>query len=187
LNGTAANAFYEGEVNANTTSTQVTAPVYEKAPSGLWVQQTPADTEMQGLTYTGHGLDLGIFNHRVGEQRVDNGQYHNQAIIAPFSTLNSYVNFTVRNHSIFDQTKIQLGGNNLLNSHNITALTLAGSPSTVYLNGGGTCSSPTASNPCDAFVTSGPSPLSGTDNPTFISGRNFSVSVTFGFAPQERK
>ncbi|MGA2888566.1 MAG: TonB-dependent receptor [Terracidiphilus sp.] len=189
LNATAANAYYEGELNANTTSTQLTAPVYEKAPSGLWVQQTPADTEMQGLTYTSRGLDLGIFNKRVGEQRVDAGAYHNQAIIAAFSTLDSYVNYTVRNRSIFDQTKIQLGGNNLLNQHNITALTLSGSPNMIFLNGGGACTSTTATatNPCDAFITNGPTPISANDNPTFISSRSFSVSITFGFAPGERK
>jgi iron complex outermembrane receptor protein len=187
LNATAANAFYEGELNANTTSTQVTAPVYEKAPSGLWVQQTPADTEMQGLTYTSRGLDLGIFNKRIGEQRVDNGQYHNQAIVPAFSTLNSYINYTIRNRSIFDGTQIQLGGNNLLNQRNITALTLTGTANTVYLNGGGACTSPTGISPCDAFITNGPTPISGSDNPTFIAARSLSVSVTFGFAPKERK
>jgi hypothetical protein len=30
-------------------------------------------------------------------------------------------------------------------------------------------------------------PISGSDNPTFIAGRCFMVSVTFGFAPGERK
>ena len=33
LNGTAANAYYEGKLNAGTQ----TAPYYERAPSGLWV------------------------------------------------------------------------------------------------------------------------------------------------------
>jgi iron complex outermembrane receptor protein len=183
LNATAANAYYAGKLNIGT----ATAPIYEDAPSGLWVQQTPADTEMQGLTYQDHGFDLGVFNKRVGEQRVDNGSYHNQAIIAPFSDFTSYVNFTVGNHSMFDGTKISLSADNLLNQHNIDALTLAGSPNTIYLNGGAACTAATASNPCDAFNTAGPSPISGADLPTFMSARGLSVSVTFGFAPREGK
>jgi len=184
LNATAANAFYSGTMNAGTPS----APYYETAPSGLWVQQTPADTEMQALTYQKHGLDLGIFNKRVGEQRVDNGQYHNQAIVPAFSMVNSYFNYTFRNHSIFDGTKIQLGANNMLNDHNLTALTLSGAANTIFVNGGSACTSSTATatNPCDAFNTNGPTPISGADQPTFMAGRSFSISVTFGFAPLGR-
>ncbi|MGA7110679.1 MAG: TonB-dependent receptor [Terracidiphilus sp.] len=187
LNATAAQAFYEGEFNANTTSTAQTAPVYEKAPQGLWVQQTPADTELQGLTYQKHGFDLGIFNKRVGKERLDNGQYHDQALIAPFSSLGGYFNYTIRNRSLFDGTKIRLDGTNLLDAHNIQGDTLAGSPQLVYLNGGGACSSPTAANPCDAFLTNGPTPVNGADAPSLMAGRSFSVSVTFGFAPRESK
>jgi len=178
LNGTAANAYYSGKLNANTTSTQLTAPYFVKAPGGLWVQQTPADTEMEGLTYQSHGLDLGIFNKRVGEQRVDNGQYHNQGIVPAFSNLNTYINYTIRNRSILDGTKIRLGANNLLGQHNLTALGLTGSaltqttPSTTFT---------------DPFNTTGPTPISGSDTPTFLSARSLSVSVTFGFAPKERK
>jgi iron complex outermembrane receptor protein len=178
LNGTAANAYYAGKLNANTTSTQLTAPYFVKAPGGLWVQQTPADTEMQGLTYTSHGLDLGIFNKRVGEQRVDNGQYHNQGIIPAFSTLNTYINYTIRNHSIFDGTQIQLGANNLLDQHNLTAIGLTGSALTQTISG---------TTFTDPFNTTGPTPISGSDTPTFLSARSLSVSVTFGFAPKERK
>ena len=174
LNATAANAFYSGKLNAGTPA----APYYVGAPSGLWVAATPADTEMQGLTYQSRTLDLGFFNKRVGEQRVDNGAYHNQGIINPFSTENAYVNYTVRNRSLFDGTKIRLGGNNLLNQHNIDALTLAGTAPTETIAG---------TTLTDPFNTTGPTPINGSDNPTFMSGRSFSVSVTFGFAPQERK
>ena len=66
--------------------------------------------------------------------------------------------------------------NNLFDQHNITALTLAGTstanliPGTTYV---------------DPFNQT--TPISGSDNPTFIPGRNFMLSVTFGFAPGERK
>ncbi len=188
LNGSASNAYYHGTVNVNATNLGA-APIYETAPSGLWVQQTPSDTEMEGLTYQRHGFDLGVFNKRVGEERVDNGAYHNQAIIAPFSSLGGYINYTIRNHSLFDQTKIRLSGTNLLDAHNIQTDTLGGSPNLIFLNGGGTCTSTTATaaNPCDAFNTAGPTAISATDAPSLMAGRSFSVSVTFGFAPTERK
>ena len=102
INGTAANAYYFGKQNLGTPE----APYYVEAPAGLWVQQTPANTEMVGVTYESRGMDLGFFNKRVGEQRVDAGSYHNQAIVSPFNVTNAYVNYTVRNHTIFDQTKI---------------------------------------------------------------------------------
>jgi len=174
LNGSAGNAYYHGSMNVGT----LAAPYYETAPSGLWVAQTPADTEMQGLTYTNHGFDLGIFNKRVGEERLDNGTYHNQAIVPPFSTLDGYINFTIRNHSLFDQTKIRLSGTNLLDAHNIQTDTLGGSAVTQLIPG---------TTYTDAFVTNGPTPINGADAPSLMAGRNFSVSVTFGFAPTERK
>ena len=173
LNGTAANAYYHGSLNAGT----VDAPYFEQAPGGLWVANTPTDTEMQGITYQKHGMDLGFFNKRVGEMRVDNGAYHNQAIIDPFSTDNAYINYTVRNHSIFDQTKIQLSGNNLLNQHNLTSVALTGAVPTETIPG---------TTLTDLFNTTGPTPIAGGDNVSFMSGRSFSVSVTFGFAPRER-
>jgi iron complex outermembrane receptor protein len=174
LNGSAGNAYYHGSMNVGT----LAAPYYERAPSGLWVAQTPSDTEMQGLTYQNHGFDLGIFNKRVGEERLDNGTYHNQAIVPPFSALDGYVNFTIRNHSLFDQTKIRLSGTNLLDAHNIQNDSLGGSPVTQLIPG---------TTYTDAFLTNGPTPINGADAPSLMAGRSFSVSVTFGFAPTERK
>jgi iron complex outermembrane receptor protein len=174
LNATAASAFYSGSLNAGTP----TAPYFEKAPAGLWVQQTPSDTEMQGVTYQSHGLDLGFFNKRVGEQRVDNGAYHNQAIVPAFSTTNAYINYTVRNRSIFDGTKIRLSGNNMLNQHNLTGVGLTGTAPTQTIPG---------TTLTDLFNTTGPTPLSGSDTPSFMAARSLTLSVTFGFAPREGK
>ncbi len=173
LNSTADNAYYSGSLNAGTQA----APFPQKAPGGLWVASTPTDTEQQGLTYQSHGLDLGIFNHRVGEERVDNGQYHNQAIIAPFSTLNTYVNYTIRNRSIFDGTKVRLDATNLLNSSNIQSLSLAGAAQTLTIPG---------TTLTDQFNTGGPTTINGADTPGIMAGRSFAVTVTFGFAPRER-
>jgi iron complex outermembrane receptor protein len=171
LNGTVGNAYYVGELNAGT----IASPVYQKAPGSLWVQQTPTDTETEGLSYNRHGFDAGVFNKRIGNERVDNGQYHNQARVSPFSTFDGYFNYTIRNHSIFDQTKIRLSGTNLLDAHNIQTLTLANSPATVLISG---------TKLTDQFNAT--TALSGQDQPSIMAGRSFSVSVTFGFSPRER-
>jgi iron complex outermembrane receptor protein len=186
LNATASNAYYAGSVNANTGTTAISAPVHVKAPSGLWVAQTPTDTDTQGLTYQDHGLDLGIFNMRVGEQRVDNGSLHNQAIVSPFNTVNTYVNYTIRNHSIFDQTKIRLDATNLMDSHNIQSLSLAGTATTTTIPGTTCTSSTGASITCiDPFNQT--TPINGGDTPGLMAGRSFAVTVTFGFAPKSRR
>lgn len=183
LNGTAGNAYYVGQLNANIANYPYN-PVYQRAPSGLWVQQTPKDTETQGLTYSRYGFDAGIYNKRVGEEYMDNGQYHNQGVVAPFSTLDSYFNYTVRNHSIFDQTKIRLGATNLLDAHNVQTLTFANSATAPNLTGV-TCGSATKPTACvDQFNAT--TTISGQDQPSIMAGRSFSVSVTFGFAPRER-
>jgi iron complex outermembrane receptor protein len=174
LNATAANAYYSGTLNAGTEA----APYYQSAPRGLWVAQTPTDTEMQGLTYQKSGFDLGIFNKRVGIERLDNGQYHNQGIVPPFSTLGAYFNYTIRNRSIFDQTKIRFDGTNLLDAHNVQSDTFAASPLTTTIPG---------TTLTDQFNTTGPTPINGQDTPSLMAGRSFSVSVTFGFAPEGGK
>ena len=183
LNGTAGTAFYRGQLNANIANYPY-SPVYQTAPSGLWVQQTPTDTESQGLTYGRYGFEAGIFNKRIGEERMDNGQYHNQAIVAPFSTLDTYFNYTVHNHSIFDQTKIRLGGTNLLDSHNIQTLSLGGTAVPAG-NIAGTCGTAAKPATCvDQFNAT--TAINGADQPSIMAGRSFSVSVTFGFAPRQR-
>ena len=97
--------------------------------------QTPTDTEMEGLTYERGGFNLGMFNKRVGDERVDNGQYHNQAIVPEFSSLGAYVNYTVRGHSMFDQTKIRLSATNLMDDHNVQSNSLTASPLTTTIPG----------------------------------------------------
>ncbi len=174
LNGTVGTAYYTGALNAGTAA----SPSIEKTPSGLWVAQTPSDTEAEGVTYTSKSFDLGFFNKRIGSERMDNGAYHNQAIVDPFSTTNAYVNYTVRGHSIFDQTKIRLISNNLLNQHNLQSVGLTAAPLTQLIPG---------TTYTDSFNTTGPTPLAGADTPSFMAGRSFSFSVTFGIAPRERK
>lgn len=141
---------------------------------------TPTDTEAQRLTYQSKGLDLGFFNKQVGEMRVDNKAYHNQAVIAPFNTVNTYVNYTIRNHSIFDQTKIRLDAINLLDAHNIQSLTLATNATAATFVGTNGTTYTDQFNATTGFTSAG------ADTPGIMAGRSFSVTVTFGFAPRER-
>jgi iron complex outermembrane receptor protein len=130
---------------------------------------------MEGLTYERGGFNLGLFNKRVGDERVDNGQYHNQAIVPEFSSLGAYVNYTVRGRSMFDQTKIRLSATNLMDDHNVQSNSLTASPLTTTIPG---------TSLTDQFRTLGPTPVSGQDTPSLMAGRSFSVSVTFGLSPE---
>ena len=57
----------------------------------------------------------------------------------------------------------------------MTALTLAGSSTSTVIPG------TTLVDPFNQTTA-----IAGSDNPTFMSGRSFTLSVTFGFAPRER-
>jgi len=181
LNGTLGTAYYTGSLNANV-SNYPYSPVYQQAPNRLWVQQTPTDTETQGLTYSHYGFDAGFFNKRIGQERMDNGQYHNQGIVPSFDTVNGYFNYTIRNHSIFDQTKIRLSGTNLLDAHNVQTISY-GTSAVPIGNIPGTCGTAAKPAACvDQFnATTTPS---GADQPSIMAGRSFAVTVTFGFSPR---
>jgi iron complex outermembrane receptor protein len=187
VNATKEQATYTGQLNVSTKAatsgfalgtpvppgTPGSGPV--TAPSGLWVQQTPTDTEAEGVTYQQKSWDVGIFNKRVGSEWMDNGQYHNQIAVAPFNVTNMFFNYTIHNHSHFDQTKFRLAIGNLFDQHNITTVTPANSvvSPTTTVNG------VTVTNP---FV--GTTAISPNDVVNVLPGRSFMFSVTFGFAPK---
>ena len=183
LNASIGRAYYTGNIYQTCTSgttgcTSTTAPLTETAPSGLWVSQTPTDIETEGVTYQHKAWDLGLFNKRVGTQRIDNGAYHNQSTIDPFSLTNMYFNYTIRSGSRFDQTKIRLSFNNLFDEHNLTGNSLAGSlvpAPTIAANG---------TTYADAFNTVGPTGANGGDNVSLLAGRSVVLSVTFGLSPK---
>ena len=171
LNGNVDRATYSGSLNAGTFA----APYYQTAPPGLWVSQTPTDTETEGVTYQQKFFDIGILNKRVGTQHVDNGSYHNQALIDAFSVTNLFFNYTIRNGSHFDQTKFRLSFNNLFNQSNLTTLTLTGAAPTQLIAG---------TKLTDLFATNGTTAPAGADNVGFLPGRSINLSVTFGYAPK---
>ena len=148
LNGTAGAAHYvsstiNGQPNVNLNK---------------WVANTPANTEAYGLTYQRHSLDLGIFNKRIGPMWNDNGSFNQVAPINPFQVTNLYFNYSVRNTSWLDGTKLRLSFNNLFDTRSITSIT----PGTK-----------------GAVFTPGPN-----DSLGLLPGRSITLSATFGYAPK---
>ncbi|MBN9615485.1 MAG: TonB-dependent receptor [Acidobacteriales bacterium 59-55] len=183
LNGTRGKATYVGTLTVYSPDGSTSNPLVVKAPSGLWVSGTPTDTEAEGLTYQERGWNVGIFNKRVGSQWEDNGAYHNQLRDDPYSVSNAFINYTIRGHSHFDQTKIRLSVNNLLDSHNVTSVKPGGALVAAPLTVAGL----TYVNPFVGTTTSSPGYTGGrnlADNPNLLPGRSIMLSVTFGFSPE---
>jgi iron complex outermembrane receptor protein len=141
---------------------------------------TPSDTETEGLTYQHKAFDFGIFNKRVGTFFIDNGAFHNQDTIDPFSLTNLFFNYTIRTGGKFDQTKVQLSFNNLFNSHSITGDAITGTANVATLTQTVNNVTYTYSDP---FATLGPTPINGQDNISILPGRSIMLSVIFGFGP----
>jgi iron complex outermembrane recepter protein len=182
LNGTVGRAYYTGNVYqacvAGATCTASTPALTETAPSGLWVADTPTDTEAEGVTYQNHGFDFGMFNKRVGTLHKDSGSYHNAFAIDPYNVTNIFFNYTIRSGSHFDQTKIKLSFNNLFNQQNITSV--SGLSKAVPLP-------PIAANGTtyvDAFNIVGPVAPGGADSVSVVPARSISIGVTFGWSPK---
>jgi iron complex outermembrane recepter protein len=160
LNGTVGQAKYV----AAAANTALGSP----ATPELWVAGAPHDTETEGVTYQDQHWGLGFINKRVGYQWNDNtdanGILLHQAIpIAPFSVSNVFMNYTLRNGSKWDQSKLRLSFNNLFNDNNNTLTT--------------------AANPGTAAV---PYTADGGDQLTLVPGRSVMVTFQLGFSPKER-
>jgi iron complex outermembrane receptor protein len=143
LNGTMGSAKYqEGRNYAN---------------GGLWIQNTPKNTEAIGLTYQKRNWDMGMFNKRVGTMYNDNGTINQAVTIDPFNVTNAFFNYTFRGESSLRGTKIRFSINNLFNQHSIVGV-----------------------NPAS---TKSNAPAAG-DILTMLPARSFSVTMTFGYAPK---
>ena len=86
-----------------------------------WVALTPHDTESMGVTYRERGIDFGIFGKRIGSRWNDIGNNHQTVPQDPFWMSNLFVNYNIKNDSIFDGSKIKLSVNNLFDDHSIVA------------------------------------------------------------------
>jgi iron complex outermembrane recepter protein len=183
LNATVARAYYmgnqydacNGKAPACTASTpQLIQPVPNNT---FWVQQTPSDTETEALTYQRKAWDLGLFNKRVGTFYLDNGSFHNQGVVDPFSLTNAFINYTIRTGGRFDQTKLRVSFNNIFDEHNVTGISYsAKSVAAPNLTANGTTYP-------DELNTAGPTPINGQDAVSILPGRSIMFSVIFGFSP----
>jgi iron complex outermembrane recepter protein len=191
LNGSRGQATYVGTLKTSCVSgtagcNSSTPQLAVQAPSGLWTSGTPTDTESQGITYQDKGWNFGFFNKRVGSQWMDNGAYHNQLRVEPFSVTNLYLNYTIHAGSRFerfDQTKIRLTINNITNTHNQTSV----SPGGALINQTISSNGLTYTDPFNATTTTSagyPQGYNLADNPTLLPGRSVVLSVTFGLSPK---
>jgi iron complex outermembrane receptor protein len=119
LNGTVGSAKYESAAAQPATAT---APATPASPSA-WVAETPKTTATISPMYQSHGWDIGFFNKRVGDRWEDDGSTHQNVPLDPWWMSNLFFNYTVRNGSRFDNSKIRLSFNNVFNNHNIADIT----------------------------------------------------------------
>ncbi len=185
LNASYDNAKYVGSAvtycNPSATGCNSSTPTLNiPTPGGLWVASTPSDIFTEGVTYQHKGWDAALFNKTVGTQRLDDGAFHNESTISPFTLTNLFVNYTIRGNSRFNNTKLRLSFNNLFNEHNITGDALASKVTANTLTANGT----TYADPFNAnFAVA---PVSGADAITILPGRSVIFSATFGFGPKDR-
>jgi len=157
-NGTAGKARYVSPTVPNNKGVPIANVNY-----GLWVANTPSDTEAFGLTYQQKRIEFGIFDKRVGPMWNDlslaSGAVANQVIpINSFNTANVYFNFSLRNGSRWDQTKFRLSVNNVLNSRGIVGDQQAFAKTATY--------------------TPGPADLL-----TLMPGRSITLTISPAFSP----
>jgi iron complex outermembrane receptor protein len=129
----------------------------------LWVAGVAKDTFSGGITYQDKGFDVGFFNKLIGPRYVDNGAVHEATTLNSFWMNNLFFNYTLRGHSLFDQSKIKLSVNNLFDYHDVVGL----SPGV-----GATAAVPFA-----------PSAL---DQLQLLPGRSVMVTFQVGLAPKGR-
>lgn len=166
LNGTLGSAKYEAAAAQPATAIAAAVPASPVA----WVALAPHDTESLGLTYQSKGWDMGFFNKRVGSRWEDDGSYHQNVPLDPFWMNNLFLNYTLRNGSRFENSKIKLSFNNLFDNHNVVDIAAA-SPIT------------------PPSGTSGnliPYTQSLSDQMELLPGRSVMVTFQLGFSPKER-
>ena len=126
--------------------------------TGLWVANTPHNTEAASLTYRHKDWDVGLVTKRVGPMSNDNGTYIDAIQIDPFTTLNMFFNYTIKTNSFLRGSKFSVGATNLTDNRALIGVT----PATKNV----------------AFVP-GPN-----DQVSYLAGRAVMVSLTVGYAPK---
>jgi len=144
------------------------------ANGGLWEANAPKNIETISLLYRHKNWDFGFVDKRVGTMYNDNATLNelvngillpvpvDQAItIQPFTVLNFFANYTIKNASWLRGSKLGLAINNLADSHNLVGIT----PFTA----------PTATA---AYVPNGG------DLWNLLPGRSVMATLTVGWAPK---
>jgi iron complex outermembrane recepter protein len=141
---------------------------------GLWVADTPKNVESVALLWQRKNWDVGFVDKRVGTLYNDNGTitYNiggikipypaDQAItISPFTVLNLFVNYTIKNQSWLRGSKLGLAVNNLADSHNVVGITpfTPAAPGALFVPNGG-------------------------DQMNLLPGRSVMATFTVGWAPK---
>jgi iron complex outermembrane receptor protein len=139
-------------------------------PSNVYVADTTSYRQSLGVTYQAHGLDLGVIEKGIGDHYNDNGTFHHQVYDAPFNNVNLFLNYTVRNDFLFDQSKISFSINNLFNDESITDIASS--------NGAAPVGTSTY------LATTAPSPL---DLLSLTAGRSYMVTFRLGIFPNRSK
>jgi iron complex outermembrane receptor protein len=95
-----------------------------KYANGQWVAGAPKDTQTLGLNYEHGRVDVNLSANRVGQMYSDAKDGTHQAFtIDPVTVLNLTANYSLKSpESQMKQMKLQVGVNNLLNSHAITSI-----------------------------------------------------------------
>jgi iron complex outermembrane receptor protein len=127
--------------------------------SHLWVANAPKNTETIGLTWQRRAWDVGIFEKRIGQMYNDNGTNNQAVLIDPFNITNAFINYSLKDKSLFQQSTIRLSTNNLFNEQNIVGVVPASTSSSL--------------------------PAAG-DQLTLLPGRSVILSLTVGISPKNR-
>jgi iron complex outermembrane recepter protein len=141
---------------------------------GEWVADTPKNVESIALLWQHKNWDLGLIDKRVGTLYNDNATLNyvidgikipfpvDQAVtINPFTVVNVFVNYTIKNESWLRGSKIGLAVNNLADSHNVVGITPATAP---------TLTAPFVPNAGDLL--------------NLLPGRSVMATFTVGWAPR---
>ncbi len=141
---------------------------------GLWEADSPKNIETISLLYRHTNWDFGLVDKRVGTMYNDNGTLTemvggvpipvpvDQAItIQPFTLVNFFANYTIKNRSWLRGSKLGLAINNLANSHNLVGVT----PYTA----------------ATAAIAYAPNPG---DQVNLLPGRSVMATLTVGWAPK---
>ncbi len=180
-NGTFGTAKYEAAA-AKPAVTDSNGNVINPATSATpeaWVALTPHDTESMGLTYRERGLDFGIFGKRIGSRWNDISNYHQTVPQDPFWMSNLFVNYNIKNDSIFAGSKIKFSVNNLFDSHDVVLIGAA--------NDGTTLASPYTTN-TSLEVSQSLQPYTPSWNDTLekVAGRSIMITFQLGLTRHNR-